>query len=583
MPPRYRSSAKPKPAVKAVKRASRTIQTATAIAATASSGGSTRQIKQAARTPTASIKAAAQRAEKQQARQVKQAQRKVRRIIRNQPKVAERKIERRVSRKTPERVDIQIGGKRAEPKTRRTTVVSRQTAKQVLAPKEARRPVVRELAKEITRHPTPPKRVEIVRRGRGVQSVTTPREKAPKERTGISRLRQRRVKTQLRRAAKKASPGLAKELNRGFQPGETISPKKTALVAEAHGLPGITYAKAIAPGESGHQPGVRNPDDNTPSLFQITPSVQSEATQAKFDKIAAKPPGGYANPIAAAKQAAFLARGSSDAGVSNYVAFNPSAPQGHLPGGPKAARKKLYGKPKPVPQKLKQKAKRVLGKEETRKTIKKAKSPTNPAPKKKPGVLAGSRSIVKELAGKDVFKAEGRGDKEPGHSVGGMHDPNVKDAYAADLPVSEATVDRIAKKLGLNPKEVNYGDHVPTVYHKGYEIEFLPYTHGSGPHIHIGAKWVGENAPPGTVFGGASIGGAPVGTVPASSSRPVSAVAPRAKARKKRKARKMEGRERSKFIRALIAGGATAPASRGYERTTSSLESYISELDVDLA
>ena len=126
---------------------------------------------------------------------------------------------------------------------------------------------------------------------------------------------------------------LLERLDRPFAPGETITPRQTAIVAEAHGLPGITYSQAIVPGESGYQPGIENPDDATPCLFQITPSVQSAETQARFDRIASHHPGGYSNPIAAAKQARVLAGDSADEGVTNYVAFNPSAPQGHLPGG----------------------------------------------------------------------------------------------------------------------------------------------------------------------------------------------------------------------------------------------------------
>lgn len=173
---------------------------------------------------------------------------------------------------------------------------------------------------------------------------------------------------QSKKPTRRTGPSLLQQLDRPFRPGETITPKQTALLAEAYGLPGITYSKAIVPGESGYQPGVRNPDDATPSLFQITPSVQSAATKAKFDKIASKHRGGYSNPVAAAKQAAFLAKGSPDEGVSNYVAFNPSAPQGHLPGGPARARKKLGApaktqKPTKVPSLIKigKKAERKFG------------------------------------------------------------------------------------------------------------------------------------------------------------------------------------------------------------------------------
>ena len=41
---------------------------------------------------------------------------------------------------------------------------------------------------------------------------------------------------------------------------------------------------------------------------------------------------------------------------------------------------------------------------------------------------------------------------------------------------------------------------------QGYRIQIIPDSesnfHGSGPHLHIGAKWTGENPPPGTQYGG---------------------------------------------------------------------------------
>ena len=213
------------------------------------------------------------------------------------------------------------------------------------------------------------------------KKATQARVEAPKGKTrDYFTPRKKVVVRQLRKAARESQGGLVRKLNRGFAPGEQITPRQAAIVAEAHGLPGITYAKAIVPGESNYQPGVRNPDDGTPSLFQITPSVQSAATKAKFDKIASKHPGGYSNPIAAAKQARVLAKGSSNEGVSNYVAFNPSAPQGHLPGGPKRARQILYGEKKPIPKPLKREAKQVLGKERTQKVIKQAKTPAAAKP-----------------------------------------------------------------------------------------------------------------------------------------------------------------------------------------------------------
>lgn len=123
-------------------------------------------------------------------------------------------------------------------------------------------------------------------------------------------------------------------------------------------------------------------------------------------------------------------------------------------------------------------------------------------PQKIPGPWAGSQKIVKTLIG-PYAKTEDWKDKEDRGDPGGtLHDIGTKDAFAADLPADEGIVDRIAKTLGLDPKEINYGDNPGPISYKGYEIEFLPYTHGSGPHVHIGAKWVGDEIPPGTTLGG---------------------------------------------------------------------------------
>jgi hypothetical protein len=336
------------------------------------------------------------------------------------------------------------------------------------------------------------------------------------------------VAKKLTKAARKSQGGLAAKVDRGFEQGyagddlESITKKQAAIIAEAHGLPGITYSEAIIPGESNFRPGVRNPDDATPSLFQITPSVQSSETQAKFDKIASKHKGGYANPIAAAKMARVLAGDSADEGVSNYVAHNPSAPHGHLPGGQKAARQKLYGKKKPIPQALKRKATKVLGKETAKKVVEKAKSPTSSVPKKQPGAYAGTQGIVRELIGPKYAKKVDWKDKEPREGTGSMHDTDNPSSFAADISIDEGgldtekLVDRIAKKLGLDPKEVNYGTTglESGITYKGYAIEFLPYRHGSGDHVHIAAEWTGEGLPPGTVSGGSVSSGTTSGTTP---------------------------------------------------------------------
>lgn len=307
--------------------------------------------------------------------------------------------------------------------------------------------------------------------------------------------RAERIEKRLTKAAKKSQGGLAQKLDRGFGPNETISPREAAIVAESEGLPGITYAKAIVPGESGYRPGVRNPDDGYPSLFQMTPSVQSAATKAKWDKIASKRPGGYSNPIVAAKQARILAKGSADEGVSNYYGHNPSAPHGHLPGGKERARKILYGEDKPIPKKLKGRAKKVLGEERTKKIIKRAKEVKVSGPTQKPGEWGGSQRAVLEVIPKGV-RPEGRGDKRTpaeNAAVGGSptsdHLTTNTNTYAADLPPNDAVARKIAARLGM---ESYTGTN--EVVKDGYRYQLIWRDAGHYDHIHLGAEWVGPGA-----------------------------------------------------------------------------------------
>jgi hypothetical protein len=127
----------------------------------------------------------------------------------------------------------------------------------------------------------------------------------------------------------------------------------------------------------------------------------------------------------------------------------------------------------------------------------------NGTPQRAKGQWEGSQRIVRELIG-DYAKTEDWKDKEDRGGNGSFHDLGSENAFAADLPADEAIVDQIAKKLGLDPAEINYGDQPGPLTYKGYEIEFLPYTHGSGRHVHIGARWNGGEPPPGTVSGGTS-------------------------------------------------------------------------------
>ena len=140
--------------------------------------------------------------------------------------------------------------------------------------------------------------------------------------------------------------------------------------------------------------------------------------------------------------------------------------------------------------------------------------------KKEKGILAGSRKMVSKVIGQPVW-----GDKEPGHSAGGDHDPSIGDAYAQDIQLGadnpaegeptydQALLDRIEKnirKMGGEVGDLKVGSGMNEAFVQGYRLQIIADSatnyHGSGPHLHIGAKWTGEKPPPGTQFGGGGSG-----------------------------------------------------------------------------
>jgi hypothetical protein len=145
--------------------------------------------------------------------------------------------------------------------------------------------------------------------------------------------------------------------------------------------------------------------------------------------------------------------------------------------------------------------------------------------KKRNGAYAGSQTMVGKMLGQKVW-----GDKEPGHSAGGDHDPTVGDAYAQDIQLwqdnpaeGEPTYDQaLLDKMTRRIRKLSGDDSFPQLQMgmgmvetniQGYRIQIIPDSesnfHGSGPHLHIGAKWTGESPPPGTSYGGS--GGSPGG------------------------------------------------------------------------
>ena len=361
-----------------------------------------------------------------------------------------------------------------------------------------------------------------------------------------------------RKIAKKLTKAVAKSANtnldRGFGPDETITQRQAALLAEAQGLPGRTYGQ-IAIGESGLRPGATNPDDGTPSLWQMTPSVQSAETIAKWDAIAAKHPGGYTNPVVAAKQAKVLA--GTGTGVSNYYGTGSvTDPDAHLPGGPAKAREKLSSKP--VPKKLIRTAQATLGAKKTKQILNAG--ATSATLKKAPGPWAGAQAKALAVIPK-ALRSEGRNDKrtpESNAAVGGSstsdHLTTNEASYAADIPADAKAYAKIRKNLGLPPASSGSD----TVTKDGYRYQLIfgsEYDHAD--HIHLGVAWTGESAPAGTTLGG------PVGT---STSSPIAsgvsapatsapASLTEAKSNKKRKAKRVDNKARQALIRELIAEG----------------------------
>jgi len=129
------------------------------------------------------------------------------------------------------------------------------------------------------------------------------------------------------------------------------------------------------------------------------------------------------------------------------------------------------------------------------------------------GPYDGSRAMVSQLLGQKV-----KGDKEAGHSPTGYH--SVAGAYAQDigsaggnasegeagLGYNQQTLNKIVnnlRKKGAKVSDLELGDNWSGTV-KGYDIELITKLHGSGYHIHLGAKWNGAPTSGGIVSGGSA-------------------------------------------------------------------------------
>jgi hypothetical protein len=131
--------------------------------------------------------------------------------------------------------------------------------------------------------------------------------------------------------------------------------------------------------------------------------------------------------------------------------------------------------------------------------------------RKAAGAWGGSQRRMRQLLGPKITRTQDWKDKEA-RGYRSLHDTtgNAPLAFASDLPPEEWIVDRIARKLGkenpgISPKSVDYGRTglESGLTFKGYDVEFLPYDHGGGPHVHVGLEWTGGSAPKGTYAGAA--------------------------------------------------------------------------------
>lgn len=108
---------------------------------------------------------------------------------------------------------------------------------------------------------------------------------------------------------------------------------------------------------------------------------------------------------------------------------------------------------------------------------------------KAPSGLGDAVRLVDEFAGK--YGAPITAKQEPGHAVGGDHDPEVKGATARDIGGGEEERRRIFREitraLGVRG---SYGAADINVVKNGVRWQIISRPHGSGPHLHVGLRKV---------------------------------------------------------------------------------------------
>jgi len=332
----------------------------------------------------------------------------------------------------------------------------------------------------------------------------------------------RRVKKQAKRVRKKIAKvergatiggmpsGVPKEYAKWIR---KYSPRIDKQARETYGLSGNEFMAKMLKGESGFNMDTVGPDTpygNARGAAQFIPGTR----QAFVDKFGIDP---WRSKKQAVQAMALHLDGKSYSKTFGIQGYNPGINDSYYlnqdvgetqKANPNAKQrlKQLRGRAKQIDKRAKE-----LGVEGVTRP-----KPEIAEPKQATGDWAGSQKIIQRILGAGPDLAS---DKE-NRGTGSYHDTGNEIAYAQDIPIDGALeqgepvydqklldkITRRIRKMGGQVPDLTMGMGYTKGSLRGYELEIIPdsrtNSHGTGPHLHIGARWTGENLPPGTQAGG---------------------------------------------------------------------------------
>ena len=130
--------------------------------------------------------------------------------------------------------------------------------------------------------------------------------------------------------------------------------------------------------------------------------------------------------------------------------------------------------------------------------------------RKRGGAWAGTQGILERAGRGFTISSRKRAASDPlsQSNPGSDHNTANPDAYAHDIPaVGDENGIPIAeayhKRLGLNePLAIGTYNNYTSRKYPGYRFQILWNVSGHYDHVHVGAKWTGEDLPAGTYYGG---------------------------------------------------------------------------------